>query len=181
MYSRRTDGSNGYSKLVIDGNGQIIEEGVIATIGDQARVFRVRDGEVGVFVDPNSPMDIRIFNPTTMQETGNIDISAAPIFTDIPEALIATAVIRGDDVFALIAGSSADVLLDNFTVVRGSISSGTFQNQLNSTTGQTMTFNFKPNIVDEQGNIFMSHTGNLNPIFPNSGGIVKIPSGFTEI
>ncbi|MEM1338363.1 MAG: PKD domain-containing protein [Bacteroidota bacterium] len=177
IFSTRTDGSNGYVKLGINGNGDIVEDGILPTTGS-GRWIRVRDAETGVFSDSNNPKNLPVFNPTTMEVTGNIDLSAAPVFTEFPMAFVQTAVIRGDYVYAVM--EEFPQFLDNFTVVRGSLTSGTFQNQLDSNSGVTFTGNFLPNVVDEEGNIFMPHGGVINLLAPIPGGILKIPANSTE-
>ncbi|MEM9389501.1 MAG: hypothetical protein AAGA02_03450 [Bacteroidota bacterium] len=177
IYTYRTDGSNGYVKLAVNGNGEIVEDGILPTTGP-GRWLRVRDAETGVFSDSNNPANLPVFNPTTMQVTGNIDLSAAPVFTEFPMAFVQTAVIRGDDVYAVM--EEFPQFLENFTVVRGSLTSGTFQNQLDSNSGLTFTGNFLPNVVDEEGNLFMPHGGVINPLAPVPGGILKIPANSTE-
>lgn len=177
IYTYRTDGSNGYVKLAVNGNGEIVEDGILPTTGS-GRWLRVSDAETGIFSDSNNPANLPVFNPTTMQVTGNIDLSAAPVFTEFPMAFVQTAVIRGDDVYAVM--EEFPQFLDNFTVVRGSLTSGTFQNQLDSNSGVTFTGNFLPNIMDEEGNLFMPHGGVINPLAPVAGGILKIPANSTE-
>ncbi|MEM6736538.1 MAG: hypothetical protein AAF620_10770 [Bacteroidota bacterium] len=179
VYTSRTDGSNGLAKMVVDGNGEIIEEGFIATT-ESTSLIRVRDSNTGMYVDPNTPSQIKVFDPQTLQETGNVDLSAAPVFSDpLAEVRTSSAVFRGDNIFVVNREPVGGAPLDNFTMVRGSLSSGTFGNQLNSTTGPTSGFNPIFRLTDEQGNLYVHHQGDLSP-FGNPGGILKIPAGSNE-
>lgn len=180
VYMQKTGGF-GLVKLAVNGNGEFVNDGEISTNGEFAFVIRIRDSTTGVYVDPNDPTQIRVFNPQTLELTGNIDVSEAPIFTDVPGALVQTAVIRGDDVFLTMNGGDGP-LLDNYTMIRGSISSGTFGEQFNSNTGPTFAFNPLHRLTDEQGNLWVHHTGNLSPTpFGGiTGGILKIPAGSNE-
>ncbi|MEM9676185.1 MAG: PKD domain-containing protein [Bacteroidota bacterium] len=180
VYIQRSVG-NGFSKVAVNGNGEIVEDGTIPTTGENAFTLRIRDSETGIFIDPNDFTQVKVFNPQTLQEIGNIDLSAAPLFEERPEAAVSSAVIRGDDVFISYAQGSNPNLLDNFTMIRGSISGGTLGNQLNSTTGPTFTFNPLHRLSDEDGNLYIHHTGNLNPVpAANLPGILKIPAGSNE-
>ncbi|MEL6562261.1 MAG: hypothetical protein AAFQ94_29080, partial [Bacteroidota bacterium] len=167
----------------VDGNGVVVEDGVIPTTGELPFTLRIRDSNTGIFVDPNDLTQVRVFNPQSLAITGNIDLSGAQIFTDRADLGlgVSSAVIRGDDVFISYAQGDGP-LLDNFTLVRGSISSGTFGNQLNSTTGPTFTFNPLHRLTDEQGNLYIHHTGNLTPALfgGNTGGVLRIPAGSNE-
>lgn len=166
----------------VDGNGLIVEEGVIPTTGENAFTLRIRDSNTGIFIDPNDFTQVRVFDPQSLAITGNIDLSGAELFEERPEAGVSSAVIRGDDVFVSYAQGSNPDLLDNFTMIRGSISSGTLGNQLNSTTGPTFTYNPIHRLTDEQGNIYVHHTGNLTltPFGGNIGGVLLIPTGSNE-
>lgn len=179
VYVQRSVG-NGFSKMAVNGNGEIVEDGTIPTTGENAFVLRIRDSDTGIFIDPNDRTQVKIFDPITLQEIGNIDLSAAPIFSNT-EAATTSAVFRDDDVFIVIAQGTGP-LLDNYTMVRGSITSGTLGNQVNSTTGQTFSFNPINRLVDEQGDLFIHHTGNLSPapFGGNTGGVLKIPAGSNE-
>lgn len=173
--------ANGFSKMVVNGNGEIIQEGTIPTTGKDAFMVRIRDSNTGVFVDPNDFSEVNIFNPQTLQLRGSIDLSAAPIFTNPPPVLgLGSMVVRDDDVFLVMSGGNGP-LLDNYTMVRGSISSGTLGNQLNATTGPTFTFNPVYRLTNEQGDLYIHHQGNLSPApLSNTGGVLRIPTGSNE-
>ncbi|MEM9329596.1 MAG: hypothetical protein AAGA85_28310 [Bacteroidota bacterium] len=182
FWTQQVAGDNGFSKMAVNGNGVIVEEGVIPTTGANAFVLRIRDSNTGIFIDPNDFTQVRVFDPSDLSVTGNIDLSEAPLFEERAELGFGTssAVIRGDDVFVSYA-QGAGPLLDNFTLIRGSISNGTLGNQVNSTTGPTFTFNPLYRLTDEQGNLYIHHTGNLTPApGSNIGGVLKIPPGSNE-
>lgn len=183
FWTQQVNAENGFSKMGVDGNGVIVEEGVLPTTGANAFVLRIRDSNTGVFIDPNDLTQVRVFDPQTLSVTGNIDLSGAALFDErqAPELGVSSAVIRNDDVFVSYAGGTGP-LLDNFTLVRGSISGGNLGNQLNSTTGPTFTFNPLHRLADEQGNLYVHHTGNLTPVLfgGNTGGVLRIPAGSSE-
>ncbi|MEM6264655.1 MAG: hypothetical protein AAGI38_19240 [Bacteroidota bacterium] len=175
MYMTRTDGSAGFAKMVVDGNQNFIEESIIVPQGSESFSLRVRDSEFGVFHDRNNANQLRTFNPTTMEVTGTLDMSGDTL--SVPQRY-QTFIFRGtDEIYAPMrhetGGSYPDVATHRATV------SGGFTNRATFPAGGVFVQNrFGQRWVDEQGNIYFNHAGNLS--FPNvPGAIIKIPAGQT--
>ena len=73
IYNDTNDaGEPGIYKLKLE-NGQIVEDGEIPN----ARISAIKDENKGYYWNPDlSPKAIQIFNPSTMQRTGSIDLSS---------------------------------------------------------------------------------------------------------
>ncbi|ANH83236.1 hypothetical protein A8C56_21655 [Niabella ginsenosidivorans] len=71
-----TDGEAGIQKLTVDDKGIITDAGFLAN----GQMFHIVDETHGYYLDPKrSNMKIQIFNPTSMQRTGEIDLSSLAV------------------------------------------------------------------------------------------------------
>ena len=181
--ARPGQSATGFSKYVVNENGELIEEGVLPTTSESSFTIAVRDAQTGVFHDLATPDEIRVFNPTTLEITGNIDMSAGFVPGDINQSY-QRFLLRGDDLFAPIRGNGGNVSFNSFIVHQANLSTNTFvgdtqrdgngQNQILYITG------FGQSVVDESGNLYITDAGNFEGagIFAR---VNKIPAGSNEI
>ena len=79
-------GDPGIQKLTLSPSGQLVESGFIAN----AVISTVKDDDLGYYWNPDlNPKAIQTFNPTTMERTGEIDLSAQldPYITEEAQAI----------------------------------------------------------------------------------------------
>lgn len=176
LFMARPDESAGFSKIVVNSNGQIVEEGVLPAVDASSFVLKIRDANTGVYHDRNTPNEITIFDPADLSIKGTIDMSAAN--SPAPQRY-QTFFFRGDLVFAAVrpnAGGS----FDSTIVHIADLSTGTFVGTIAKTSGQSIPASgFGQRTIDENGNIYVPDTGNPtggNPI----STILKIPAGSNE-
>ncbi|MEM9000208.1 MAG: hypothetical protein AAGB24_08075 [Bacteroidota bacterium] len=183
LYMARVDNSAGFSKVVVDADGEVVEEAVIPTIDDGSFQIAVKDSETGVFQDRATPDIISIFNPTTLEVTGNIDLSAGLVPGDIDQRY-QRFMFRGDDVFAPIRGNDLGESFPTLVVHQGNVGTGTFvgdTERIGNGFSDILYFNdFGQNVLDSQGNLYIVDAGNVEgqgvPARVN-----KIPAGSNEI
>ncbi|MEM6763808.1 MAG: PKD domain-containing protein [Bacteroidota bacterium] len=181
IFSARTDGSAGFVKIGVNGNGDFVEDGIIATVSDQSFSLRVRDSEFGVFHDRSDPNILNTFNPTTMDVTGSIDMTAANAIVDTAAVRYQTYIFRGDnEIFVptrLEAGGNVpNVVLPKIDIARGEVTDvAEFEGA-----GDLVVLNrFGQRYVDEMGNLYFYHAGNIS--LPTiSGAVLKIPAGASD-
>ncbi|MEL6835580.1 MAG: PKD domain-containing protein [Bacteroidota bacterium] len=176
IYMARPDGSAGFAKLGVNGNGEIVEDGIISTISDESFVIAVRDKDFGLFHDRNDPNVINTFNPTSMQVTGTIDMTVANAAHPDP-VRYQDFIFRGsNEVFApmrLEAGGN----VDNVALPRIDISAGAAVDVAEfEDAGNLVVLNSSRRFFDESGNFYYWHAGDIG--FPTiSGAILKINAG----
>ena len=179
LFTRRPDGSPGFSKMVVNAEGEIIEEAFIplsiAGIG-----ISVRDSLTGVFEDPSNPDVISVFNPTTMEVTGSINMSAGFVPGDVPQQYAAF-IFRGDDVFAPITGVGGTIFTD-LIVHQANFSTNTFvgDTRREGNGSGSIQPSGSAQGLDAAGNLYIPDIGNL---FGDdiSARLNKIPAGSNEI
>ena len=123
IFSNRLDGMPGLSKVVINADGEFVEDGVI-TLGGFANVIEVRDSEIGIVSDASNSDFISVFNPTTFEVTSSIDMSAGAVPGDITNQYLAF-IFRGADVFAPIIGTEGATFTD-FIIHQANLDNNTF-------------------------------------------------------
>ncbi len=177
LYMTRTDGSSGFAKIGVNGNFEFVEDGIIATVSPESFSLRVRDTDFGVFHDRSDPNLINTFNPTTMEVTGSIDMTAANAIAADP-VRYQTYIFRGDnEIFVptrLEAGGNVpDVQLPKIDIAAGSVTEvARFEDA-----GDLVVFNrFGQRYIDETGNLYFYHGGNIG-VPTISGAVLKIPTG----
>jgi hypothetical protein len=164
LFMTRPDGSAGFSKYEVNGNGELIETGVIPTASSGSFRLAARDADVGVFHDRANPDQITVFNPTTMQITGTIDMTAAPVPGDIPQRY-QKFYFRGNDVFGFIRGEDGSGFTA-FVVHQANLSSnsyvGSTQREGNGFSEISAFSSFGQNVIDGAGNLYIADAGDLN-------------------
>jgi len=180
IYLARTDGSPGFAKMGINGNGEFVEDGIISTISAESFVIAARDAEFGVFHDRADPDVVNTFNPTTMQVTGTIDMSIANAVVDTAAVRYQDFIFRGtNDIFAPMR-EDAGGNVPNMTMGRIDISAGAVtENAVFEGLGGVFFLNSSRFHEDENGNLYITHTGNLS-IPTVAGAILKIPAGSND-
>ena len=179
LFTRRPDGSPGFSKMVVNAGGEIIEEAFIP-LSSPGIGISVRDSLTGVFEDPANPDIIRVFNPTTFEVTGSIDMSAGFVPGDVPQQYAAF-IFRGDDVFAPITGSDGTIFTD-MIVHQANLSTNTFvgDTRREGNGSGSITPSGSAQGLDAAGNLYLPDVGNLlgDDI---SARLNKIPAGSSQI
>ena len=182
LFVRRPDRASGFSKMVVNAGGEVVEEGIIPTLDDNSFAMAIRDSETGVFQDLNTPKIITVFNPKTLDIITTINMSEGTN----PEGVAPgyqRLIFRGDDVFAPIGGfdqtGHTSVILH-----QANVASGTFVGETEregNGFSNISTFNtFGQNYVDEAGNLYIEDFGSLDGA-GLAGRVNKIPAGSNEI
>lgn len=180
IYSARTDGSSGFAKTGIDGNKAIVEDGTIATISEGSFQIKARNKDVGVFHDRNSADFIQTFNPTTMDVTGALDMTQANAVVPDEPVRYQQFIFRNDDEFFApmrteAGGNITDLALPIVSIAGGGVTDIAVFEGL----GDVIYFNGTRNSVDENGNTYIWHAGNLS-VPTVAGSILKIPAGSND-
>lgn len=189
MYTTRQVGGPGFSKYVINADGEIELEGNISAIGEGTARLAIRDSQLGVFQDVSTPNIISVFNPETLQITGQIDMTDAFV-PDDEQPFYQSFYFRGDDLFANISSSLNGDFFNSFIVHQASVSSNTFigdtQRDGNGINGIRSIRHYGQNRIDDQGNIYIvdagifDGTGAINPALAVAGRLNRIPAGSNE-
>lgn len=171
----------GFAKYVVNADGEVVEEALIPVTDAGSFRIAVKDGDTGVFHDLATPNSVTVFNPTTMQITTTIDMSAGFVPGDIDQRYNSI-YFRGDDVFMPIRGIDAEVF-PSMVVHQANLSSNTFvgdtQRDGNGVSSIQTVNQFGQNIIDNQGNLYIMDGGN----YDGAGipaAINKIPAGSNE-
>ncbi len=181
MYLQRPDRSAGFSKMVVNSKGEIVEKGIIATVDESSFRIAVRDAETGVFQDRATPNIITVFNPTTLEVTGTIDMSDGKVPGDVDQRY-QRFIFRGDDVFAPMRSNVGD-LFSGFYLHQASLATNSYV----GTTGVDAPFsggvltinNFGQGLLDESGDLYVQDGGAVGS--GTFARIYKIPAGSNEI
>ncbi|MEL6673061.1 MAG: PKD domain-containing protein [Bacteroidota bacterium] len=178
LFMTRTDGSSGFAKIGVNGNNEFVEDGIISTVSGESFSLRTRDADFGVFHDRNDPNKINTFNPTSMQVTGEIDMTAANALVDTAAVRYQTYIFRGDNEIFVPTRLEAGGNVPNVALPKIDISAGTVTSVAEfEGAGSVIVFNrFGQRYIDESGNFYFFHAGNIS--LPTvSGAVVKIPAG----
>lgn len=176
LYMARPDGSGGFSKMVVNAEGEIVEEGFLPTVDEGSYRIKIRDDNTGVFHDRNTPNEITIFDPSDLSISGTIDMSAA--FTPGPQRYDSF-YFRDNLVFAPLRPEQGGVF-DSTIVHIADLSTATFVGTSTINSGETVNFSgFGNRNVDENGNVYVTDIGNPTGANPISS-ILKIPAGSNE-
>lgn len=186
IFTDRTDGSAGLAKMVVNSEGEIIEEAVISVVGGTRRIA-VRDSEIGVFQDTATPNTIFVFNPTTFEVTGSIDMSAGFVPTDVTLHRYDRFIFRGDDVFSSVRNDVGGDFFTDYIVHQANLTTNTFtgdtQRDGNGSGGTIRNFLtlIGQDLVDTSGNLYMPDAGNYDATTGIAARLNKIPAGSNEI
>lgn len=176
LYMARVDGAAGFSKIVVNDAGEVVEEGIIPTVDEGSFRIKIKDANTGIFQDRNTPNLISVFDPTDLTITGTIDMSAG--FSPAPQRY-QSFFFRDDLVFAPIRGEQGEVF-DSTIVHIADLSTGEYVGMTSLDSGPaTPESGFGQRAVDEFGNIYVADAGNPTGNNPFSS-ILKIPAGSNE-
>ncbi|MEM0940739.1 MAG: hypothetical protein AAF600_15895 [Bacteroidota bacterium] len=175
-----TGAQEGLSQIKFDLDGEAFESAFLPTTGN-AGFTGLKDASNAYFDDRNSE-DIIIFNPSTMQSEGIIDMSSVYRGSQWTGVTWETFVVRDNDLFVwsrpAIAGSGSFYATDSAIVNHIDLTTGTYQST-SFFNGHGLSRRNTENWLDEQGNIFMAVTL-ANPGSGARPSILKIPVGSTE-
>lgn len=184
MFMNRPDGAGGFSKFVVNSNGEVVEEGFMTTLeqGGNAGRIEARDTEFGVFQDRQLPDQINVFNPTTLQTMATIDMSPGFVPDDIGQSY-QRFFFRDDDVFATVRGLGGQAF-PSLILHQANLASNNYVGETQRAgNGRGVIFannGFGQNFTDESGNFYMADAGDVT-----GGGIFarinKIPAGSNDI
>jgi len=168
----------GFTKYVVNETGDIVEEALLSVSDPSSFRIGVRDAEVGIFHDRATPNSVTVFNPTTMQITNTIDMSAGFVPGGIDQRYNSM-YFRDNDVFMPIRGND-DSVFPSMVVHQANLASNSFvgntQRDGNGVSSIQTVNQFGQNIIDAQGNLYIMDGGN----FDGAGipaAINKIPAG----
>ncbi|MEM9833825.1 MAG: hypothetical protein AAF944_24560 [Bacteroidota bacterium] len=179
LYLNSISSTEGVEKFIVNEAEQVESVGNIATIGDAFPV-RVENENTGYFADRNNLEEMTIFNPSTMQIIGGIDLSAAPFLEGADFQNYGGITIRGNDMFfPYRARASGQLIFDSLIYFVVDQTTSTYQKTI-YLPGHINPRVFNNPGVDEQGNIYHLTSGDQS--FPNviKPSIVKIPAGSTD-
>ncbi len=179
MFMTRTDGSAGFEKVMVNGNQEFVEEGVISTISNGSFKISARDSEFGVFHDRNDPNVINTFNPSTMEVTGSIDMTLANAVSSEP-VRYQDFIFRGDNEIFVPMRTEEGEGIPNMALGKVDIAAGSvtevpeFENL-----GDVIFRNTGERHIDENGNLYIFHSGIIS--LPTvSAAVIKIPAGTAD-
>jgi len=171
----------GFSKYVVNENGEIVEEALLPVSDPSSFRIGVRDAEVGIFHDRATPNSVTVFNPSTMQITSTIDMSAGFVPGGIDQRYNSI-YFRNNDVFMPIRGNDNSVF-PSMVVHQANLSNNSFtgdtQRDGNGVSSIQTVNQFGQNVIDAQGNLYIMDGGN----YDGAGipaAINKIPAGSNE-
>lgn len=181
LLSDDNSGANqGLSKISINSNNEVVEEIKLPTIGFAA--WGIIKDATTAYVDDRNDDNITIFNPTTMQTTGVIDMSnifKAPQWTGLQYEGF---VIRGNDLFVGTRpddGSGDTYASDSSIYNHIDLTTNTYQKTI-FFPGADLARRTTENWVDESGNIYIVTGGNITVPQTIRPTILKIPAGSTD-
>lgn len=171
----------GFAKYVVNEAGEITEDALIPVTDASSFRIAVRDEKTGVFHDRATPNSVTVFNPTTMQVTNTIDMSAGFVPGDIDQRYQGF-YFRDNDVFMPIRGNDATIF-PSFIVHQANLSNNSFvgdtQRDGNGVSTIQAVNQFGQGVTDSQGNLYIVDGGNYDGAGIPSA-INKIPAGSNE-
>ncbi|MEM9858745.1 MAG: hypothetical protein AAF843_15405 [Bacteroidota bacterium] len=180
IYSHRIDGTDGFSKIVVDADQQFVEEGAIP-ISSGTFAIAVKDESTGVFQDFGTPDVITMFDPATFQLTTSIDMSAGSVPGDVTPAY-QRFIFRGDDVFSVISQTDGSGFND-FIVHQANLSNNTFVGDTRRVGNGLATISRDDGgqgLTDAGGNLYIPDAGDIWGR-GNAARLNKILAGSNEI
>jgi len=183
FFTRRTDGAPGIAKMVVNADGEIVEEGFIATVESISRLA-IKDSEKGIFKSTVNENSLSVFNPTTLEITGAIDVSAGFNPTGNPPSYNGF-IFRGDDVFSPMRFSGPNSgFVNDYVLHQVNLATNTFVGDTKREGNGNGTIrhgiNFGQSSLDSAGDLFMPDEGNYELAGINAR-VNKIPAGSNKI
>jgi hypothetical protein len=182
IFLTRPDGAAGFSKYVVNADGELEEEGTIVTADAGSFRIAARNSNSGVFQDRATPNIITTFDPTTFQVTGSIDMSAGFVPGDVDQRY-QRFVFRGDDVFAPIR-ENGGAQFTSFILHQANLGNNSFvgdtQRDGNGVATINTFNNFGQDLLDPSGNLYIADAGNYEAQGV-AARVNKIPAGSNEI
>lgn len=171
---------SGMSKVMANTDGEVFVKGTLPTVGSTAWGI-VRDATTA-YADDRNDNNILIFDPSTMQNKGIIDMSNAFRAPQWTSSQFEGFVVRGNDLFVCTRPLDATGSLyasDSCIYNHIDLVTGTFQKSFFFPNADLARRN-NQNWVDEQGNVYIYQSGKINVPQTVKPSILKIPAGATE-
>ncbi|MGF1636229.1 MAG: hypothetical protein ACFCUU_04085 [Cyclobacteriaceae bacterium] len=174
------DATGGFSKYVVNENGELVEGGLIPVVANNSFRIAVRNSESGVFHDIATPNRISVFNPATMSIIGTIDMSTGFVPDDVDQRYQLFC-FHEDKVIAPIRGGDG-TSFSSFIAHIGNMSNNSFVDYTQRIGNPGAEFQalfasqFGQTVTDGQGNTYILDGGD----FTGSGtpaALNKIPAG----
>lgn len=190
IFLSKPDGSNGFSKMVVNQDGELVEIGDIDISSNRVGTMAIRDARLGIYSDPNDAATLVVFNPATLEATGTIDLSAGSIPGNISRRYDRL-LFRGDNIFAPVRGLNGESFSELIVHV-ADVSSNTFVGETEREANGSAPIRFLTisvgstlNLTDDNGDFYFGDIGNNGRTAAGIGGafarINRIPAGSTEI
>ncbi|NBC83651.1 MAG: hypothetical protein GVY19_09735 [Bacteroidetes bacterium] len=164
IYTPRIDGTFGMSQLAVDQDGKLYEKGYIPTT-DWISRFTIKDENTGVFHGNAELNEFVIFDATTMEITGSIDISGAVEPNAPEESRYQDLVLRGDDVFGIARPTNSGTGYSGFFLHHANIASKSYVGKLSRSAplsgGITPNYEFGQQYADDNGDIYILDGGSI--------------------
>ncbi|MDO5968256.1 hypothetical protein Q4Q35_00410 [Flavivirga aquimarina] len=173
--SNGLDETDRLAKIFVNIDGELEEdEASIAHSGNRGQP-KIIDATTGLFTDRANPAQVTVFNPTTMQITGLINMEDSENLPN--EQILNGFLVRGDEFFCYVRSADTAEPFTSFYVQSANYRTGAF---VNTTVIPNAGINAYSNLeghtnVDEQGNIYYLSTGVA--IQGTSCALYKIPAG----
>jgi hypothetical protein len=181
IYSGRIDGSFGISQLAVNQAGEVYEKAFIPTTDFVSRLG-IRDENTAVFQEVSSLNTLAIYDPTTMEVTGNIDVSAAPEPVEDEESRYMRLLFRGDDVFC-VARPSSGGNYSGFFLHRADVATASYAGETSRpepfSGGIATNYNFGQQNIDDNGDMYISDGGSIGTGY--YARIHRIAAGTNEL
>ncbi|MEM9859879.1 MAG: hypothetical protein AAF843_21205 [Bacteroidota bacterium] len=173
-----TNGSGGIGKARVNGNGKIVEDGNLAVTGSSRNPVIV-DATTGIYTTQASPAQVGVFNPSTMQLEGLIDMSDEGL--PGPQRMRGL-LIRGDEIFThIVSLTRNETPFTSFYMQSANYKTGQFTGTSEFPGRPLVNWPNTPfaNSVDENGNIYLLASGNVSS-GSTLGTLHKIPAGSND-
>jgi hypothetical protein len=184
----------GLTKVAVNKTGQLTETATIPTIEGTTNAYII-DDNLGVYTTFGSNRFVGLFNPTTMEKLGEIDMSRAKKFENNDRNFYVSIIYRKQDnrlFLPLVTDNTRTPQFYDATDVHVEVINLTTRQWEKTTTFKDATYPItrgnNNNIVDENGNVYIFTQGNygldgqLGPRAAKSSRpqILKIPAGSTD-
>ncbi|MEO1254921.1 MAG: hypothetical protein AAFY41_08555 [Bacteroidota bacterium] len=178
IFNARPDGSPGFSKIMVNGNEEVIEDSFIPVIDEGSFQIAVLDNNTGVLHDRNNSTEITVFDPSSMTIAGTIDMSDGFVPEGIPQRY-QTFYFRDNFLFSPLRGEDGR-FYDSTIVHIANIQTGLYVGTTTINSGIAAPINdFGQNDKDEFGDLYVPNQGDVFTFNPAT--LHRIPNGTNEI